>query len=63
MTAARDRSRSELGATSIEYAILAVLIGVGIIVAVSGLGQSTQDNLCPSGEGWEQIEAFGTADC
>ena len=44
-----DRSVSrgrELGATSVEYAFLAVLIAIAIIGSVRMVGEATNDNIC-----------------
>ena len=36
----------ELGATSVEYAFVAVLIAIAIIGSVRMLGEATDDNIC-----------------
>ena len=47
MAANRSVGRGrELGATSVEYAFLAVLIAIAIIGSVRMVGEATNDNVC-----------------
>ena len=44
VTRLKQFAADESGATAIEYALIAVLVGIAIITAVTALGSSLQSN-------------------
>lgn len=52
--------RVDVGASSVEYALIAALIAAIIVVGVATLGQVTTDNL---DQACEPLEAAGAVPC
>ncbi|MGH3385403.1 MAG: Flp family type IVb pilin [Nocardioidaceae bacterium] len=56
-----DRSRDELGATAVEYALMVVAIAAVIVAVVFAIGLATDGNFGDTCDNW--IAAAGAGAC